>query len=69
MIKRLTQLPKAITRTEGTRDTAASSPRIRRRRGPFIILMTQRSGARFTAPRGMIWKSTKLSWIRRRCHH
>jgi hypothetical protein len=63
MITRLTQL------IEGTTNTVESSPWIIRRRGPFDILMTQRSGAKFIAPRGMIWKSAKLSWIGRRCHH
>jgi hypothetical protein len=34
----------------------------------FGVPLTRRSGVRFTAPRDTIWKSAKLSWIRRRCH-
>jgi hypothetical protein len=34
---RLTQLTETIARTEGTTDTAGSSPRIRRRRGLFGV--------------------------------
>jgi hypothetical protein len=60
MITRLTQLSEAITRTEGTVDTMVSSPQIRRRRGPFSVLIMQRSGVKFTAPQDMIWKSAKL---------
>jgi hypothetical protein len=53
-IVRSTQLTEAIARTEETADTVASNPRIRRRRCIFGILMMQRSGAKFTAPWGMI---------------
>jgi hypothetical protein len=49
--------------------TAVSSPWIRRRRGISGIPMTQRSGARFTALHDTIWKSARLFWIGRRCHH
>jgi hypothetical protein len=31
--------------------------------------MTPRSGARSITPQDMIWKSAKLFWIVRRCHH
>jgi hypothetical protein len=51
MIVRLTQLIEMIARIEGTADIVASGPQIRRRRCPFGVLMTQRSGAKFTAPR------------------
>jgi hypothetical protein len=66
---RLIQLTEAITRTEATVDTATSSPRIRWRRDISSVLMTQRSGVRFIAPQGMIWKNAKHSWIRKRCDH
>jgi hypothetical protein len=66
MIMRSTQLTEAIARTEETVDKMASNPQ---RRGIFGILMTQRSGARFTAPQGMICKSARLFCIARRCHH
>jgi hypothetical protein len=58
-----------ITRTEETTDTAASNPRSRKRRDLFDVSMTRKSGVRFTTPHGTIWKSAKLSWIGRRCHH
>jgi hypothetical protein len=61
-IVRSTQLIGAITRTEGTADTVASNPLSRKRRGLFDVLMMWRS-VRFTALRGTIWKSVKLSWI------
>jgi hypothetical protein len=60
---------RAIARTEGTVDTMASNHQSRMRRGIFDVLMMQRSGLTFTAPWGMIWKSAKLFWIGRRCHH
>jgi hypothetical protein len=54
MIVRLTQLIEMITRIEGTADTVASDPQIKRRRGTFGVLMMQRSGAKFTTLWGMI---------------
>jgi hypothetical protein len=68
MIVRSTQLTEAVTRTKEIVDTTASSPQIRRRKGLSDVPMTRRSGARFTIPWGMIWKSVRLFWIRRRCH-
>jgi hypothetical protein len=68
-IVRSTQLPGVIARTKGTADIMASNPQSRKRRGLFDVLMTRRTGVRFTAPRGTIWKSAKLSWIGRRCQH
>jgi hypothetical protein len=65
---RSTQLIEAFTRTEETTDIMPSSPR-RKRRRLFGVLMTQRSGARFTAPWDTIWKSARFFWIERRCHH
>jgi hypothetical protein len=40
--------------------TAKSNSHIRRRGDPSDTPMTQKSGARFTVPMGMIWKSAKL---------
>jgi hypothetical protein len=37
-------------------------------KGLFGVSMMSRSGVRFTALLGTIWRSAKLSWIRRRCH-
>jgi hypothetical protein len=53
-ITRSTQLTEAITRTEETVDIMTSNSRSRKRKDLFGIPMTWRSGARFTAPRGMI---------------
>jgi hypothetical protein len=68
MITRSTQLIEAIVGIEETVDSMVSNPQSRKRRDIFGVPMTWRSGVRFTAPRSMIWKSVKLSWIRRRCH-
>jgi hypothetical protein len=68
MITRSTQLTGAIIGTKETADSAVSNPQSRKRRGLFGVPMTRRSGVRFTASRGTVWKSVKLSWIRRRCH-
>jgi hypothetical protein len=68
MIVRSTQLTGAIVGTEETVDFAVSNPQSRKRRDIFDILMTGRSGVRFTAPCGTIWRSAKLSYIERRCH-
>jgi hypothetical protein len=61
MITRSTQLTEEIAGTEETIDSAVSNPQSRKRRGLFGVPMTQRSDVRFTAPRGMIWRSAKLS--------
>jgi hypothetical protein len=50
-IERSTQLTKEIIKITAT---AVSSPQIRRRKGLSNILMTRKSGARFTAPQDMI---------------
>jgi hypothetical protein len=68
MIVRSTQLTGAIAGTEETTDSMLSNPRSRKRRGLFGISMTRRSGVRFTASWGTIWRSAKLSWIEKRCH-
>jgi hypothetical protein len=54
MIVRSIQLTEAIARTEETTDIVASSPQSRRKRGLFSVPTTRRSGAKFTAPWGMI---------------
>jgi hypothetical protein len=50
-------------------ETASNSSRIRKRRGISIALMIQRSGVRSIVPQDVIWRSAKLFWIVRRCHH
>jgi hypothetical protein len=51
---------RAIPRTEDTVDIKANNPHIRKRRSLFGVPMMRRSGARFTAPRGMTWKSVRF---------
>jgi hypothetical protein len=51
---RLTEEITRIVEIMDTAKTASSSPRIRKRRGIFVALTTQRSGARSIAPQGMI---------------
>jgi hypothetical protein len=69
MIMRSTQPIEAITRTEMTTDIVASRPQSRRKNGLFGISTTRKGGAKFTAPRGMIWENARFFWIGRRCHH
>jgi hypothetical protein len=71
-IGKSTQLTEEITKIAETMDITgitSSNPQIRKRRGISITLMMQRSGVRSITPQNMIWKSTKLFWIARRCHH
>jgi hypothetical protein len=72
MIRKSTQLTEDIARITETMNIAgiaSNSPQIRKRRGLSIALTMKRSGARSIAPQGTIWKSAKLFWIARRCHH
>jgi hypothetical protein len=69
MIGRSTPLTEEIRRTAEITGIVASSLRIKRRRDPSDVLMTQRSGVRFIISHDMIWKSVKLLWIARRCRH
>jgi hypothetical protein len=64
--KKSTRLTEEIV---DTTETASSGPQIRRRRGIFVTLITQKRGVRSIAPQGMIWRSAKLFCIARRCHH
>jgi hypothetical protein len=50
-------------------EIASSNLLIRRRRDRSITLLMQRSGARSIVLLNTIWKSAKLFWIVRRCHH
>jgi hypothetical protein len=50
-------------------EIASNNLQIRRRWDHSIALPTQRSGARSIIPWDTIWKSAKLFWIVRRCHH
>jgi hypothetical protein len=68
MIARSTQLTGTIVGTGETPDSVVSNPQSRKRRCLSSVPMTRRSGVRFTAPRGTIWWSAKLSRIGRRCH-
>jgi hypothetical protein len=72
MIGKATQLIGEIEKIVETADImgiASISPRFIKRIGISIALMMQRSGVRSIAPQDMIWKSAKLFWIIRRCHH
>jgi hypothetical protein len=46
----LTEEIARIMKTTNIVETASTNPRIRKRRGIFVALMTQRSGARSIAP-------------------
>jgi hypothetical protein len=46
-----------------------NSPRIRKREDLSDDRMMQKSGVKFTAQQDMIWKSVKLFWIAKGCHH
>jgi hypothetical protein len=48
---------------------ANCNPQLGRRRDCSIALPTQKSGVRFIVLQDMMWKSTKLFWITRRCRH
>jgi hypothetical protein len=54
MIAKSTQLIGTIVGTEVIVDFVVSNSQSRKRRGISDVLMTLRSGVRFTAPRGMI---------------
>jgi hypothetical protein len=58
-----------ITEIADIAGIASSNPRIRRRRDRSITLPMEKSGARSIVPQHTIWKSGKLFWIIRRCHH
>jgi hypothetical protein len=60
MIARSTQLIGAIIGTEETADFTVSNPRSKKRRCLFDVSITRRSGVRFTALQGTIWRSAKL---------
>jgi hypothetical protein len=40
-----------------------------KKKDPSGAPMAQKSGARYIVPMDMIWKSTKLFWITKKCHH
>jgi hypothetical protein len=67
--RKSTQLIGEITKITDITEIASSSPQIKKTRGLSIALMMQRSGARSIAPQDTIWKSVKIFWIARRCHH
>jgi hypothetical protein len=46
-----------------------NSPRGRKREDLSDERMMLKSGVKFTAQQDMIWKSVKLFWITKRCHH
>jgi hypothetical protein len=58
-----------IRKTAGIKDSVENSPRIRKREDLSDDRMMQKSGVKFTAQQDMIWKSVKLFWIAKGCHH
>jgi hypothetical protein len=58
-----------ITEIMDIAGTVNSNPLIKKRRGLFIVQLMQISGVRFIILMDMIWKSAKLFWTARRCHH
>jgi hypothetical protein len=58
-----------IRRTAEVAGTTRNNPQIRRRRDPSDTPMMQRSGVRSIVLMDMIWKSAKLFWITKGCHH
>jgi hypothetical protein len=58
-----------IGKTAGIKDSVENSPRIRKREDLSDDRMIQKSGVKFTAQQDMIWKSVKLFWVAKGCHH
>jgi hypothetical protein len=68
-IGRLILLNREIGKTTGIKDSVENSPRVRKREDLSDDRMMQKSGVKFTAQQDMIWKSVKLFWIAKGCHH
>jgi hypothetical protein len=60
MTDRSTPRNEEIRGTAEDTSTTENNSHIRRKGDPFDAPMTQKSGARFIVPMGMIWKSVKL---------
>jgi hypothetical protein len=69
MIGRLILLNGEIGKTTGIKDSVENSPRGKKRGDLSDDQMMSKSGVKFTAQLDMIWKSVKLFWIAKRCHH
>jgi hypothetical protein len=69
MTGRSTPLNEEIRRTAEDTGTMENNSQIRRKRDPSNAPMAQKSGARSIIPMDMIWKSAKLFWIVKECHH
>jgi hypothetical protein len=68
-IGRLILMNGEIGKTTGIKDSVENSPQVRKREDISDDLMMQKSGVKFTAQQDMIWKSVKLFWITKGCHH
>jgi hypothetical protein len=68
-IGRLILLNGEIGKTTGIKDSVENSPRGRKTEDLSEDRMMPKSGVKFTAQQDMIWKSVKLFWIAKRCHH
>jgi hypothetical protein len=69
MIGRSILLNGKIKKTAWIKDSMENSPQIRKREDLSDDRMMQKSGVKFTAQEDMIWKSVKLFWIAKGCHH
>jgi hypothetical protein len=69
MIRRSTPQNEEIRRTTEDTTTVENNPQIRRKGDSSDVPTAQRSGAKSIASMDMIWKSVKLFWITKRCHH
>jgi hypothetical protein len=69
MTGRLTLRNEEIRETTEDIGTAENNSQIRRRGDPSDAPMTHKSGVRSTVPMDMIWKSVKLFWTTKECHH
>jgi hypothetical protein len=68
-IGRLILLTGEIGKSTGIKDSVKNSTRGRKREDLSDDRMMPKSGVKFTAQQDMIWKSVKLFWIAKRCHH
>jgi hypothetical protein len=69
MTGRSTLRNKEIRRTAEDTGIMENNPHIKRKRYPSNAPMAQKSGARSIVLMDMIWKSAKLFWIAKECHH
>jgi hypothetical protein len=64
-----TSLNEEIRKTAEVTGTVGNNSQIRRRRDPSDAPMVQKRDARSVVLMDMIWKSAKLFWNTKGCHH